>query len=67
MNRQDRRVKLEKGQQRRLILDTTKEVGSLKKLGIMAGVPYSTIKEYAQENFLLPLRLLPDRQSHHTF
>ena len=54
MGGQDRRIKLEKGQQRRLILNATKKSGSLKKLGIIVGVPYSTIKEYAQENFLLP-------------
>ena len=54
MDNQNRRVQLGKGWQRKLILDATDQVGSLKKLGVEIRVPYSTIKEYARENFLLP-------------
>jgi translation initiation factor 1 (eIF-1/SUI1) len=57
MDKDDRRVKLEEGEQRKLILEAVEKEGSLKKLGVKLETPYSTIKKYAQENFLLPKNL----------
>lgn len=57
MEKEDRRVKLKKGQQRELILNAAKKIGSIKHLGIKVKIPYSTLKKYAQEVFLLPVDL----------
>ncbi len=52
--REDRRIKLKKWQQRGLILNAAKKTSSIKQLSIKIKVPYSTLKKYAQEVFLLP-------------
>ena len=57
MYSQERRVKLEIGQQKELILNAAKQKGSLKKLGISLKVPYPTFKNYSQEYRLLPEKL----------
>jgi len=54
MGKEDRRVKLKKGQQRELILNSAEKIGSIKQLGIKLKIPYSTFKKYVQEVFLLP-------------
>jgi hypothetical protein len=50
----ERRVKLEKNIQREVILKASKKMGSLKKLSEKLKIPYSTLKKYGQEIFLLP-------------
>lgn len=52
MDNKYRRVKLTAGKQKSLILDAAKKAGSLKRLGLILNVPYSTIKEYSYEKFL---------------
>ncbi|MBI2628849.1 hypothetical protein HYW74_02100 [Candidatus Pacearchaeota archaeon] len=54
MNKHERRVKLNKGKQRELLFNVASRIGSLRKLSISLKIPYSTIKEYAQEKFLIP-------------
>lgn len=53
----ERRVKLEKGKQRELIINLTKRYGSIKKLAKRWNLPYSTLKNYALEISLLPEEL----------
>ena len=50
----ERRVKMSNREQRQLILDVAKKYGSIKKLAIKWGLPYSTLKNYALEVCLLP-------------
>lgn len=54
MDSERRRIKLEKNKQRELILIASKKTGSIKKLSLNTNVPYSTLKKYSQELFLLP-------------
>jgi len=57
MNNRERRVKLESGEQRELILNAANNFGSLKNLAIKLKIPYPTFKNYFQEARLLPERL----------
>ncbi|MBU2104517.1 MAG: hypothetical protein KKF67_01950 [Nanoarchaeota archaeon] len=57
MDDEKRRIKLKQGQQKKIIAEAAKGVGSLKKLGANMNIPYSTMKKYNQELFLLPERL----------
>ncbi len=50
-------MSLDKGKQRFLIIETSKQFGSVKKLAIELKIPYSTLKKYCQEEFLLPENL----------
>ncbi len=54
MNLKERRVKFPKGEQRKLILELVLKEGSLKSVSERLGVPYSTMKNYACEDRLLP-------------
>ena len=53
----DRRARLFKGEQRKLILDIAEKYGSMRYLAIKWDLPYSTIKNYASEICLLPENL----------
>ncbi len=57
MNNWERRVKLESGKQRELILNVINNFGSLKNLAIKLKIPYPTFKNYFQEVRLLPEKL----------
>ena len=57
MENKERRVKLEKRQQREIIMKAIKNFGSLKNLASKLEVPYPTFKNYFQEVNLLPERL----------
>lgn len=54
MTQMERRVKLNKGQQRDLISKACFKLGSLKKLSASMNISYSTLKKYKQESLLLP-------------
>lgn len=54
MYTKERRVKLEKGQQNKLIQDLTDKYGSLKSISEKWNMSYSMIKKYNQGIFLLP-------------
>ena len=53
----ERRVKLNKGQQRKLIIELGNKYGSVRKLAKKLGLPYSTLKNYVLEKLLLPENL----------
>lgn len=57
MDNKNRRIKLKQGQQKELIINAAKKIGSLKQLSIKISVPYSTLKKHNQELFLLPENL----------
>ncbi len=50
----DRRVKLESGKQREIILELSKKYGSLKNLSTELKIHYSTLKGYSLEALLIP-------------
>lgn len=52
-----RRVKLNKGKQRELILILSNKFGSVRKMAKKFGIPYSTMKGYFEEVRLLPENL----------
>ena len=53
----ERRVRLNKGLQRKIILSISQKAGSIRKLAIGMGTPYSTFKNYVTEDRLLPENL----------
>ena len=57
MYTKERRVRLEKGEQNKLIQNLANKYGSLKNISEKWNLPYSMIKKYNQEIFLLPENL----------
>ncbi|MEK6836320.1 MAG: LAGLIDADG family homing endonuclease [Nanoarchaeota archaeon] len=54
MYSKERRIKLEKGEQSKLIASLADKYGSVKKIADNWNLSYSTLKKYSQEIFLLP-------------
>lgn len=54
MNKGIRRVRLNKGQQKGLIIGLAKKLGSVRKVADKFNLPYSTMKNYFEEVNLLP-------------
>jgi hypothetical protein len=54
MRSKDRRIRLQKGVQRQIILDLSEKEGSIKKLAVKIKIPYSTLKNYVLEDRMLP-------------
>ena len=57
MDQYNRRVKFQEGKQRELIIKASGKYGSIKNLSNELRIPYSTLKKYAQEEFLIPENL----------
>ena len=54
MKSNERRIRLERGIQREIILEASKKEGNMKKMASKMKIPYSTMKNYSAEYRLLP-------------